>query len=405
MPHSARRIMNIVGARPNMVKMAPLIAEMARHPGLHPILVHTGQHYDYAMSQAFFEQLRLPDPDYNLGVGSAPQHVQIAAIIRRFGDLIRSDRPDMVVVAGDVNSTLACALVAAQERIPLAHVESGLRSFDRTMPEEINRILTDAVSDLLFTTEESANHNLTQEGIAPARIHFVGNLMIDSLIGALELARQSPLSAQLGLAPHSYAVLTLHRPSNVDDVDQLTSTLSALLELAGRLPILFPAHPRTRARIAEARIHSVRCWTQGRIAEPGLWMMPPASYLDFLGIVEQSALVITDSGGIQEETTWLGIPCLTFRDSTERPATVSMGSNQVVGTDPRRLLHVALQILENGPTLGRLAPPSRPPLWDGAAAPRIVEVLREYEWPSVPSGQTTADLSRVAALSFVENKM
>ena len=328
MPHSARRIMNIVGARPNMVKMAPLIAEMARHPGLHPILVHTGQHYDYAMSQAFFEQLRLPNPDYNLGVGSAPQHVQIAAIIRRFGDLIRSNRPDMVVVAGDVNSTLACALVAAQERIPLAHVESGLRSFDRTMPEEINRILTDAVSDLLFTTEESANHNLTQEGIAPARIHFVGNLMIDSLIGALELARRSPLSAQLGLAPHSYAVLTLHRPSNVDDVDQLTSTLSALLELAGRLPILFPAHPRTRARIAEARIHSVRCWTQGRIAEPGLWMMPPASYLDFLGIVEQSALVITDSGGIQEETTWLGIPCLTFRDSTERPATVSMGSNR-----------------------------------------------------------------------------
>ena len=311
----------------------------------------------------------------------------------------------MVVVVGDVNSTLACALVAAQEHIPLAHVEAGLRSFDRTMPEEINRILTDAVSDLLFTTEESANHNLTQEGIAPARIHFVGNLMIDSLIGALELARRSPLSAQLGLAPHSYAVLTLHRPSNVDDVDQLTSTLSALLELAGRLPILFPAHPRTRARIAEARIHGVRCWTQGRIAEPGLWMMPPASYLDFLGIVEQSALVITDSGGIQEETTWLGIPCLTFRDSTERPATVSMGSNQVVGTDPRRLLHVALQILENGPTLGRLAPPSRPPLWDGAAAPRIVEVLREYEWPSVPSGQTTADLSRVAALSFVENKM
>ncbi len=389
---STRRIMNIVGARPNMVKMAPLIAEMARHRDLEPTLVHTGQHYDYALSQVFFEQLRLPDPDYNLGVGSAPQHIQIAEIIRRFGDLVRAHRPDMVVVVGDVNSTLACALVTAQEHIPLAHVEAGLRSFDRTMPEEINRILTDAVSDLLFTTEESANLNLAQEGIAPGRVHFAGNLMIDSLAAALPLARRSPLPAQLGLAPQTYAMLTLHRPSNVDDPEQLALTLHALLELGERLPILFPAHPRTRARIAEAGINGVRSWGDGRIDEPGLWLMPPAPYLDFLGLVEKSSFVITDSGGIQEETTWLGIPCLTFRNNTERPVTVSMGSNQVVGTDPQRLLEAALELLEPQ----RETPASllcRPPLWDGGAAPRIVEVLREHQPCGPPSALRFATAS------------
>jgi len=390
MAHSSLRIMNVVGARPNMMKMAPLMAEMARHPDIESILVHTGQHYDYTMSQVFFEQLRLPVPDYNLEAGSAAQHVQMAEIMRRFGDLVQSNRPHLVLVVGDVNSTLACALVAAQQGIPVAHVEAGLRSFDRTMPEEINRILTDAVSELLFTTEESGNANLTSEGVAAQKIHLVGNLMIDCLAGALGAVRQSQLRAELGLAPRTYAVLTLHRPSNVDDPKKLKATLDAVRALAERLPVLFPVHPRTRSRIAEAGIQGLRTWAGGPIVERAVWMMDPASYLDFLGIVDTAALVMTDSGGIQEETTWLGVPCLTYRNNTERPATVTMGSNQVVGADPQQLLRAACATVENRDARDSTATPRRPPLWDGAAAPRIVRILRETWQLHVQPRETSA---------------
>ncbi len=285
----------------------------------------------------------------------------------------------MVLVAGDVNSTFACALVAAKERIPIAHVEAGLRSFDKTMPEEINRILTDTLSDLLFTTEESANQNLSNEGVDPGKVFFVGNLMIDSLVKAMENSPVSSLRSELGLNTHAYAVLTLHRPSNVDDRDQLTRTLNAIAQVAQRIPVVFPAHPRTAQNIEAARrevgLRAVKTWEGGEIAGPGLWMMPAASYLDFLDLVQHAVLVITDSGGVQEETTFLGVPCLTYRDTTERPVTVSLGTNRVVGCDPHRLLVNAFEVLDNGgPDRSALL---LPPLWDGQTAPRIVHILKE----------------------------
>lgn len=372
------RIMNIVGARPNMMKVAPLMAEMKLHDDIEPVLVHTGQHYDYAMSQVFFDQLRMPEPNYNLEVGSGTHHSQTAEIIRRFGELVANDRPDLVLVPGDVNSTIACAIVAAKENIPVVHVEAGLRSFDRGMPEEINRLLTDAISDLLFTTEESGNVNLANEGVPAGKVHFVGNLMIDSLVGAIDLARQSALRKELGLPRGGYAVLTLHRPSNVDDAEQLKGTLDAILKIAERLPILFPCHPRTAARIAAAGIQGLKTWEGGPITSNGLWRMVPASYLDFLGLVEQAALVLTDSGGIQEETTYLGIPCLTYRENTERPVTVTLGTNKLVGSDRDRLLAEAMLTLDGITSNGNGRVKVIPPLWDGKAASRIVEVLRQY---------------------------
>ena len=363
--------MSIVGARPNMMKIAPLMAELPLHREIEPVLVHTGQHYDYSMSQVFFDQLRLPQPDYNLGVGSGKHYAQTAEIMRRFGELIEHDRPDMVVVAGDVNSTLACALVAAQEKIPVAHIEAGLRSFDRSMPEEINRILTDQLSDLLFTTEESAHMHLASEGIAPEKVFFVGNLMIDSLVKALGTPRASSLRSELGLPPRTYAVLTLHRPANVDSEEQLAGTLEAIARLAQRIPVVFPAHPRTARMIEAAGLKMVRKWQGGAITEAALWMMPPASYLDFLDLMKHAVMVITDSGGVQEETTFLGVSCLTYRENTERPVTVSMGTNKVVGCDPWRLLEAALNTLEN-PAQRRAVPP----LWDGQTAARIVRILK-----------------------------
>jgi UDP-N-acetylglucosamine 2-epimerase (non-hydrolysing) len=370
--------MNIVGARPNMMKVAPLISEMKRHGDIDPVLVHTGQHYDYEMSQVFFDQLRMPEPTYNLEVGSGTHHAQTAAIILRFGELVVIDRPDMVLVAGDVNSTIACAMVAAKERIPVAHVEAGLRSFDRNMPEEINRLLTDAISDLLFTTEESANFNLSNEGIPERKVHFVGNLMIDSLVSALDLARTSPLRRELDLPRGGYVVFTLHRPSNVDDDRQLGLTLDAILKIAERIPVLFPCHPRTARRITSVGIRGLKTWPGGPITGNGLYQMAPASYLDFLGLVEQSAFVLTDSGGIQEETTYLGIPCLTYRESTERPVTVKHGTNRLIGSNPDRLLREALLLLDRkAPNCcgGVVVPP---PLWDGNAARRIVKILKQF---------------------------
>ncbi len=377
MGNNRLRVMSIVGARPNMMKVAPLLAELRRHEEMEAILVHTGQHYDYSMSQVFFDQLGVPPPDYNLDVGSGPHYAQTAEIIRRFGELVQQDRPDMVVVAGDVNSTMACALVAAKERIPVVHVEAGMRSFDRTMPEELNRILTDALADLLFTTEESANRNLADEGVAPGKVFFVGNLMIDSLVRALKMTRLSCLRSELGLDEKPYAVLTLHRPSNVDNEDQLRRTLEAIAEIAQRLPVVFPAHPRTARNIDAAGLTTARTWHGGPLPGPGLCMMPPASYLDFLDLMQHAVMVITDSGGVQEETTYLGVPCLTYRDNTERPVTISMGTNRVIGCDPQHLLLNALEVLEGAPHRQDRSAPLRPPLWDGRTAPRIVGILKE----------------------------
>jgi UDP-N-acetylglucosamine 2-epimerase (non-hydrolysing) len=384
MGNNRLRIMSIVGARPNMMKVAPLMAELRQHQEIEPILVHTGQHYDYSMSQVFFDQLRLPPPDYNLGVGSGTHYAQTADIMRKFGELVQHDRPDMVLVAGDVNSTIACALVAAKERIPVAHVEAGLRSFDRTMPEEINRILTDALADLLFTTEESGNQNLANEGVAPGKVFFVGNLMIDSLVRALKIARRSSLRTHLGLASRPYAVLTLHRPSNVDSPDKLRRTLEAIAEVAQHVPVVFPAHPRTSRNIDEAELKAVRIWNGDPLPSWGIWMMPPASYLDFLDLMQHAVMVITDSGGVQEETTFLGVPCLTYRETTERPVTVSMGTNRVVGCDPGQLLLSALEVLENAQPFQARSTRLCPPLWDGRAASRIVRILKEV-WQSDPA--------------------
>jgi len=382
------KIFNVVGARPNMMKMAPIMAEMRSHSELNPVLVHTGQHYDFAMSQVFLEQLKLGEPDYNLQVGSGTHHAQTAEVMRRFGELVQADRPDLIVVAGDVNSTMACALVGAKELIPVAHVESGLRSFDRTMPEEINRVVTDSVSDILFTTESSAAENLLHEGIDPNKIHFVGNAMIDSLIFALDTARKSTLRERLGVQQGGYIVLTLHRPANVDDPVRLPAALEAIAKISEDLPVIFPIHPRTAARATELGIAGMHAWDGTQtVAANGVWTMPPASYIDFLGLVDSAAMVVTDSGGIQEETTYLGVPCLTFRDNTERPVTVTEGTNRLIGTDPENLLREARLTLSQ--SLQRAKCYTPPNLWDGHASERIVAIIRNY--------LTTAGLSASVA--------
>jgi len=369
------KVFNVVGARPNMMKMGPIVAEMRRHPDLHAVLVHTGQHYDFRMSQVFLEQLNMGEPDYNLQVGSGSHHAQTAQIMKTFGELVEKDRPDMIVVAGDVNSTIACALVGAKEMIPIAHVESGLRSFDRAMPEEINRLLTDALADLLFTTEELARENLIREGVSPEKIFFTGNVMIDSLVGSIDTARRSSILRQLGVEPRKYGILTLHRPSNVDDPDRFRATLRAVAQVAGEIPIIFPIHPRSAARAAELKIENMQEWPgSAPIGRAGLWTVPPTSYIDFLCLMDSSAVVITDSGGIQEETTYLGVPCLTYRENTERPVTVNKGTNRLIGTDPLNLIAEAKKVLREG----RGSNPMAPPLWDGHAAERIVKVIREY---------------------------
>ncbi len=360
------KVVNVVGARPNFMKIAPIMEEMEKAPSIQPVLVHTGQHYDQAMSRAFFEDLKIPEPDFFLGVGSGTHAEQTGKVMVEFGKVVEHDRPELVVVVGDVNSTLACALVAAKLLIPVAHVEAGLRSFDRTMPEELNRKLTDHVSDYLFTTTKDANENLRSEGIPAERIHFVGNVMIDTLRKYEPIARLKKAAEGFGLRPNDYTVLTLHRPSNVDDPKTFAMILDALEEIGEKLPILFPVHPRSRQRIAEfgfhRRIEGLRRLT----------LCDPLGYLGFLSLMIDSRFVMTDSGGIQEETTALGVPCLTLRENTERPVTVRMGTNVVVGTHPDRIVTEALRILEAGERAGCI-----PPLWDGRAASRIVEVLSE----------------------------
>ena len=358
------------------MKASPVMAALQRCRGLSQMLVHTGQHYDLKMSGVFFDELSLPKPDVNLEVGSASHASQTAQIMLRLEEVLLDRRPDLVLVYGDVNSTLAAALVCVKLGIPIGHVEAGLRSFDRTMPEEINRLLTDQVADLLFTPSADADDNLAREGVPGERIHRVGNVMIDTLVSLLPLAEQQWDARLASTVPRQYALVTLHRPSNVDEPASLSRTVEALVRISQRVPVLFPVHPRTRARldssslnIAEYRRSSgVRGRDRG--AGTGLHLMEPLGYLGFLALMRHAALVITDSGGVQEETTFLGIPCLTVRENTERPITVVLGTNTVVGQDAERLYHEVDRVLKGEGKRGQV-----PPLWDGHAADRIAEIV------------------------------
>jgi len=361
------RILNVVGARPNFMKIAPLIRALGERDAAHPILVHTGQHYDERMSHLFFEQLSIPRPDVNLEVGSASHAVQTAEIMRRFEPIVREQQPDVVVVVGDVNSTIACALVAAKLHVPTAHVEAGLRSFDRTMPEEINRVLTDAISDFLFVSEPSGLANLKAEGAPDEKVHFVGNVMIDTLLASLEAARSSPVLDDLDLAPRSYAAVTLHRPSNVDDRETFGRLFGAIREIAEEMPVIFPAHPRTRKNMEQ---YGYFDGEEGGLG--GVRIVEPLGYLDFLRLMAEARLVLTDSGGIQEETTILKVPCLTLREGTERPVTVEVGCNRIVGTDPERIRSAFREVMARDD----FTCPA-PEKWDGHAAQRIADVLVE----------------------------
>jgi UDP-N-acetylglucosamine 2-epimerase (non-hydrolysing) len=379
----AVKLLHIAGARPNFMKVAPLMAAVeswnagrAGAAGSHgaPVhfsqtLVHTGQHYDATMSDVFFRELGLPEPDHYLEVGSGTHAEQTADVLRRLEPVLLEKRPDLVLVVGDVNSTLAAALCAAKLQIPVAHVEAGLRSGDREMPEELNRLLTDQLAELLFTTSVDADQNLAREGVAAERIHLVGNTMIDTLERLQAKALQGDTLDRLGLVPRSYALVTLHRPSNVDDAAQLGRVAGILIAIAQRLPVLFPVHARTRARLAAAGL------LESLEPTPGLRLTEPLGYLDFVAAMAGARLVLTDSGGVQEETTVLGVPCLTMRTTTERPITVTAGTNRLV--DP---YHAEAVIAAVDATLGAPLPAAgrRPPLWDGHAAQRIVAVIAEW---------------------------
>jgi UDP-N-acetylglucosamine 2-epimerase (non-hydrolysing) len=354
------RILAVAGARPNFMKIAPLMWELHRRPGVEPYLVHTGQHYDERMSKLFFEELNIPRPDVDLGVGSGSHAVQTAEVMKRFEPVLLAQRPEVVVVVGDVNSTLACALTAAKAGVPVAHVEAGLRSFDRTMPEEVNRVLTDVISDYLFVSEPSGVVNLRREGVSDEKIFFVGNVMIDTLLACRERCDSSPILGQLGLDGRPFGVLTLHRPANVDDATVLGDLLEAVQRLQRELPIIFPVHPRTRQALSR----------QPAARMPGLVLTEALGYFDFMKLLSNARLVLTDSGGIQEETTVLGVPCLTLRNNTERPATVEQGTNCVVGLEPERIVAAGLEVLARGGSRRRI-----PDLWDGRAAVRIVDIL------------------------------
>lgn len=355
-------IVLVVGARPNFVKVAPILARLRQCRGVNAVLVHTGQHHDDALSGSFFRDLDIPEPDVHLSVTSDTAPVRLADIIVRLAPILGAHRPDLVLVVGDVDSTLAGALAAVKSGIPIAHVEAGLRSFDRTMPEEVNRVLTDSVTEYCFTTEPSANRNLAREGVPPHRIHHVGNVMIDTLFRLRGRAATSRILDTLGLAAREYAVLTLHRPSNVDDVSSLTQVLGAIASVSADVPVVFPVHPRTRRRLDAL--------PTGSTAMKGLRLLEPLPYLDFVRLMELAAAVLTDSGGIQEETTALGVPCLTLRDSTERPITTTLGTNEVVGVNAPRIGAAWKRIRRGRWRAGRL-----PALWDGRAAERIVDVL------------------------------
>lgn len=360
------KVLNIVGARPNFMKIAPIYAEMKRRESeFLPLIVHTGQHYDAAMSDSFFNDLGMPKPDVHLEIGSASHAVQTAKIMIAFEPVILAEKPDWVLVVGDVNSTIACALVCSKLGVKVAHVEAGLRSRDRTMPEEINRLLTDSISDLLLTPSPDGDENLRAEGIREDKIKFVGNVMIDSLFDSLKIAEESKVRENLDLNGKEYAVLTLHRPSNVDNRNVFAGLIDALVEISRKIPIIFPAHPRTKARISEFGFAE-------RVSVSNIKIIEPLGYLDFMRLYSGAKLVLTDSGGLQEETTALGIPCLTLRENTERPVTIEMGTNILVGTNAEKIKQTAFEILENNSTSKDA---KIPPLWDGKTAARICDAL------------------------------
>ncbi len=352
-------VLHVVGARPNFMKAAPVLRALKLRPNVRQSLVHTGQHYDNNMSVVFLQQLGMPEPDANLEVGSGSHARQTADIMSRFEPIVLQYKPDVVLVYGDVNSTVAAALVCSKLQIQVGHVEAGLRSFDRTMPEEINRLLTDQMADVLFTPSEDGDRNLAREGVAPEKIHRVGNVMIDSLARLLPLALQTKINGLSG----RYALVTLHRPSNVDDGRILRSILQSLLELNAELQVVFPVHPRTRQRIAEFGLDAAQ-----------LHLLEPLPYIEFLAVQQRAAVVITDSGGIQEETTYLNVPCLTLRQNTERPVTVTLGTNILVGHDASRLRAELSKIMDGNAKTGSI-----PPLWDGHAGERIATVLAGTE--------------------------
>jgi UDP-N-acetylglucosamine 2-epimerase (non-hydrolysing) len=365
------RVFHVVGARPNFMKLAPVMAALARREGVEQKLAHTGQHYAASMSDTFFQQLGLAEPDVNLEVGSGSHAAQTGQIMMGLEQCLEAEPQDLVVVYGDVNSTVAAALVAAKMQIPVAHVEAGLRSRDRSMPEEVNRIVTDRLAQLLFTPSLDGDTNLLAEGADPASIHFVGNVMIDTLVRLLPQADPSPVLEACGMrAEARFVLVTLHRPSNVDNPAMLEHLLEVLCELADCVPVLFPVHPRTRARLDERR------WSR-----PALHLIEPLGYLEFLGLERRAALVVTDSGGVQEETTYMGVPCLTVRENTERPVTVELGTNSLVGRDTKRLRREAVGILEAG---GLDRPTTIPPLWDGHAAERVADVIVAAGWRRPP---------------------
>lgn len=364
----------VVGARPNFMKMAPILRAFAAHvPAIPTLLLHTGQHYDRDMNDRLFEDLRLPQPDINLGVGSGSHAVQTADVMKLFEPVLDEKKPSCVLVVGDVNSTLACTLVAVKKGIPVVHVEAGLRSYDRAMPEEINRVLTDQIADLLYTTERSAADNLAREGIAADRVRFVGNVMIDSLLSNRQFARAPAATVAAGggdpaliAGPQGYGVVTMHRPSNVDDPGVLTSLLGVLREISEALPLVFALHPRTRNNIE-------RFGLQHLIDSPHVIMLPPQGYLEMLGLMAGARIVLTDSGGLQEETTALGVPCLTMRENTERPITVDQGTNTMVGRDVAAIRRQTAETLAGHSKSGRV-----PELWDGRAAERIATDLASW---------------------------
>lgn len=357
------KIIYVVGTRPNFVKIASILRASANIPEIQSLLVHTGQHYTDNMDKTFFEALDIPMPDINLRVGSLSHAQQTAEVMKRFEPVVLKHSPDAVLVVGDVNSTVACALVGAKLGVKTVHVEAGLRSFDRTMPEEINRILTDSISDILFVTEPSGLANLRREGIDGTRVHFVGNVMIDTLELYREKAANSGILADLSIQAKEYAVVTLHRPSNVDQHEALTGILEGLAEIQKKLKVIFPVHPRTFKNLARSGL------IQQLERLPNMLITDPLGYLDFLKLMSQSKLVITDSGGIQEETTILGIPCLTVRENTERPITITEGTNILVGTDTNKMLNGYRK------SLNMRKPDTRPKLWDGKASERIIQVL------------------------------
>jgi len=360
------KILNVVGARPNFMKVAPLHRALEADSGFESLIVHTGQHYDEQMSDVFFRQLELPEPDRYLGVGSGSHAQQTARIMTAFEPIVEDEQPDLVVVVGDVNSTVACALVATKLHVPVAHVEAGLRSGDRRMPEEINRIVTDRIADYLFVTEQSGIDNLRREGVADEKIFFVGNLMIDSLVRFREKAAETSILVDLGVTPDAYVLMTMHRPSNVDHEDGLRKLLEIIEGIAAERPLVFPMHPRTRSRFETFGL------LDALTSVHQLTLLEPLGYLEFLRLMEKAAVVVTDSGGIQEETTFLQVPCLTLRENTERPVTVDMGTNELMPLEPRRIVqrvgHLVTAALRADP----------PPKWDGQTARRIVNVLRDF---------------------------